>query len=123
VSLDKITNRFETVPLSEIQISKTLKGVELSREQQEGLINGQGVVVENMDKKQRPGEESGAKITRIVQYNAVNKNFDFLFTPQQREQHQQERAAKAEQDDNKPLKARTVGDVWVHPVQGRAVKF
>jgi hypothetical protein len=122
VSLDKITNRFEAVPLSEIQIPKMLKGVELSEQQQEGLRNGQGVLVENMDKKQRLGEEAGRKITRIVQYNAVNKNFDFLFTPEQRQQHQQERAAKAEQktgqDDNQPLKARKVGDVWVRPVQG-----
>ena len=71
-----------------------------------------------MDKKPRPGEEAGAKITRIVQYNAVNKNFDFLFTPEQRQQYQQEQAAKAEQktrrDDNQPLK----GEVWVRPVQG-----
>lgn len=122
VSLDKMTNRIEAVPLSEIQIPKILKGVELSDKQQEGLRSGQGVLVENMDKKQRPGEEAGAKITRIVQYNAVNKNFDFLFTPEQRQQHQQERAAKAEQktgqDDNAPLKARKVGEVWVRPVQG-----
>ncbi|GHT60407.1 hypothetical protein FACS189451_00400 [Bacteroidia bacterium] len=122
VSLDKITNRFEAVPLSEIQIPKVLKGVELSQEQQDGLKNGQGVLVENMDKKQRPGEEPGGKITRIVQYNAVNKNFDFLFTPEQRQQRQQERAEKAEQktgqDDNQPLKARKVGEVWVRPVQG-----
>lgn len=122
VSLDKITNRIEAVPLSEIQIPKVLKGVELSDKQQEGLKNGQGVLVENMDKKQRPGEEPGGKITRIVQYNAVNKNFDFLFTPEQRQQHQQERAAKAEQktglNDNQSLKARKVGEVWVRPVQG-----
>jgi hypothetical protein len=122
VSLDKITNRFEAVPLSEIQIPKMLKGIELSQQQQEGVKNGQGVLVENMDKKQRPGEEPGGKITRIVQYNAVNKNFDFLFTPEQRRQHGQERAAKAKQktkqDDNQPLKARKVGEVWVRPVQG-----
>lgn len=122
VSLDKITNRIEAVPLSEIQIPKVLKGVELSEKQQEGLKNGQGVLVENMDKKPRPGEEPGGRITRIVQYNAVNKNFDFLFTPEQRQQHQQERAAKAEQktapDDNQPLKARKAGKVWVRPVQG-----
>jgi hypothetical protein len=121
VSLDKMTNRFEAVPLSEIQIPKVLKGVELSDKQQEGLKNGQGVLVENMDKKQRPGEGPGAKITRIVQYNAVNKNFDFLFTPEQRQQHQQERAARQEQktgQDDQPLKARKVGEVWVRPVQG-----
>ncbi|KAA6318906.1 hypothetical protein EZS27_031137 [termite gut metagenome] len=95
-----------------------LKGVELSDKQQEGLKSGQGVPVENMDKKQRPG----GKITRIVQYNAVNKNFDFLFTPEQHRHHQQEQTAKAEQktgqDDNQPLKARKVGEVWVRPVQG-----
>ncbi|WP_418895142.1 DUF4099 domain-containing protein [Limibacterium fermenti] len=118
VSLDKITNRIEAVPLSEIQIPKMLKGVELSEKQQEGLKNGQGVLVENMDKKQRPGEEPGGKITRIVQYNAVNKNFDFLFTPEQRQQRQQERAAKAEQHNNQPLKPRKVDNVWIRPVQG-----
>ncbi len=118
VSLDKITNRVEAVPLSEIQIPKVLKGVELSEKQQEELKNGQGVLVENMDKKQRPGEEPGGKITRIVQYNAVNKNFDFLFTPEQRQQRQQERAAKAEQDNNQPLKPRKVDNVWIRPVQG-----
>jgi hypothetical protein len=119
VSLDKITNRFEATPCSEIQIPKMLKGVELSDEQQRGLASGKGVLVENMDKKQRSGEEVGGKITRIVQYNAVNKNFDFLFTPEQR---RQERAAKAEQkagqDENQPLKARKVGEVWVRPIQG-----
>jgi hypothetical protein len=86
------------------------------------LRSGKGVLVENMDKKQRPGEEPGGKITRIVQYNAVSKNFDFLFTPEQRQKYQQERAAKTEQrtgqDDNRPLKARKVGEVWVRPVQG-----
>lgn len=80
VSLDRTTNRFEAVPLSEIQIPKVLKGVELTGEQQDDLKAGKGVLVENMDKKPRPGEEPGGKITRIVQYNAVNKNFDFLFT-------------------------------------------
>ena len=119
VSLDKITNRFEAVPLSEIQIPKMLKGVELSEEQQDGLRNGKGVLVENMDKKPRPGEEPGGKITRIIQYNAVNKNFDFLFTPEQRQKLQQERAEqKAAQDDNEPLRARKSGNVWIRPVQG-----
>ena len=118
VSLDKITNRIEAVPLSEIQIPKVLKGVELSQEQQDGLKAGKGVLVENMDKRQRTGEEPDGKITRIVQYNAVNKNFDFLFTPEQKQQHQQERTAKVEQNDNKPLKAHKVGEVWVRPIQG-----
>jgi hypothetical protein len=59
VSLDKITNRIKAVPFSEIQIPKVLKGVELSQEQQDGLRAGKGVLVEDMEKKQRPGEEAG----------------------------------------------------------------
>jgi hypothetical protein len=82
VSLDKITNRIETMPLSEIQIPKMLKGVKFSQEQQERLKDGQGVLVGNMDKQLHPSKNSSAKITRIVQYNTVNKNFDFLFTPE-----------------------------------------
>ena len=87
VSLDKITNCVEAVPLSEIQIPQKPKGVELSQEQQDGFKNGRGVLVENMDKKQRTGEEPGARIMRIVQYNAVNKNYDFLLPPEKRQQH------------------------------------
>lgn len=81
VSMNKITNRVEAVPLSEIQIPQKLKGVELSQEQQDGLKNGQGVLVENMDKKLRPGEEPGGKITRIVQYNAVIKTSTSCLLP------------------------------------------
>jgi hypothetical protein len=117
VSLDRITNRFEATALSDIQISDTLKGVKLSDEQKEGLKSGNGVLIEGMDKKVKPGEaDTGEKITRIVQYNAADRKFDFIFTPEQKEQHRQERAAK--QGEGQPLKPRKVGDVWVRPVQG-----
>ncbi len=121
VSLDRITNRFEAVPLSDIQIQQTLKGVTLSDDQQQRLKNGEGVLVEDMKKNVKPGEaDTGEKITRIVQYNAAKRNFDFLFTPEQKEQHRQERQTKqaAAGEDGQPLKARKVGDVWVRPVQG-----
>jgi hypothetical protein len=73
-----------------------------------------------MDKKVKPGEAyTGEKITRIVQYNAADKKFDFIFTPEQKEQHRQERATKqGEGQDGRPLKPRKVNDVWVRPVQG-----
>ncbi len=118
VSLDKLTNRFEAMPLSEINIPQTLKNAPLSEEQQGKLKAGEGVLVEGMDKKVKPGEEP-SKIDRIIQYNAANRNFDFRFTPEQREQHRQERAAKQEQSgEDKPLKARKVGDIWIRPIQG-----
>lgn len=117
VSLDKLTNRFEAIPVSEINIPQTLKNAPLSEDQQSALKRGEGVLIEGMDKRVKPGEEP-SKIDRIVQYNAVNGNFDFRFTQEQREQHRQERQAKQGQDENQPLKARKVGDVWVRPVQG-----
>ena len=117
VSLDKLTNRFEAVALSDIYIPQTLKNAPLSEEQQNGLRRGEGVLIEGMDKRVKLGEEP-SKINRIIQYNAANRNFDFRFTPEQREQHRQERQAKQGQDENKPLKARKVGDIWVRPVQG-----
>ncbi len=118
VSLDRLTNRFEAVPVVAILIPQTLKNAPLSQEQQDGLKTGKGVLVENMDKRVRSGEEPG-KITRIVQYNAVNKNFDFLFTPEQRQKHQQERAANKEQKpakEQKEKKGQYVGKVFVPKV-------
>jgi hypothetical protein len=119
VSIDRLTNRFEAVPLSDIQISPKLKGVELSQEQQEGLKAGKGVLVENMDKNVKEGE-APSKITRIVQYNAAEKRFDFIWTPEQIEKRQQERAAKntVEAPDGTTLKTSKVDGVWVRPVQG-----
>lgn len=115
VSLDPLTNRFEAVAQSDINIPLNIKNKELDEVTRETLYNGGEALVEGMDKRLKEGEEP-TKIDRILQYNAVNRNFDFRFTPEQREQHRLERQAKAAQDA--PLKARKVGDVWVRPVQG-----
>ena len=88
VSLDKLTNRFEAVALADINIPQTLKNAPLSEEQQGKLKAGEGVLVEGMDKKVKPGEEP-QKIDRFVQFNAVNKNFDFKFSDEQRQQHKE----------------------------------
>lgn len=118
VSLDKLTNRFEAQAISELNIKDTLKNAPLSAQQQEALKRGEGVLVEGMDKRVKPGEEP-SKIDRIVQYNVANRNFDFRFTPQQQEQHRQERAARQEQAGvDKPLKARNVDGIWIRPIQG-----
>ncbi|MDL2255325.1 DUF3945 domain-containing protein [Parabacteroides sp. OttesenSCG-928-K15] len=118
VSLDKLTNRFEAQPLSEINIPQSIKNAPLSGEQQEALKRGEGVLVEGMDKRLKAGEEP-SKIDRVLQYNVANRNFDFRFTPEQREQHRQQRTARQEQSgEDKPLKARKVGDIWIRPIQG-----
>ena len=118
VSLDKLTNRFEAMAVADINIPQTLKNVQLSEQQQNALKRGEGVLVEGMDKKVKPGEEP-SKIDRIIQYNAANRNFDFRFTEEQQQQRRQERQDKQKQGgEDKPLKARKVGDIWVRPVQG-----
>lgn len=118
VSLDKMTNRLEAVPLSEINIPQTLKNAPLSPEQQQRLREGKAVWVEGMDKKVKPGEEP-QKIDRFVQFNAVNKNFDFKFSDEQRQQHEEQRQAKQGQEHEKPLpKARKMDEVWVYSKQG-----
>lgn len=118
ISLDKMTNRLEAVPLSEINIPQTLKNAPLSPEQQQGLKEGKAVWIEGMDKKVKPGEEPQT-IDRFVQFNAVNKNFDFKFSDEQRQQHNQNRQVKQGEGQEKPLpKARKVDEVWVYSKQG-----
>ncbi len=118
ISLDKLTNRLEAVPLSEINIPQTLKNAPLSPEQQQGLKEGKAVWVEGMDKKVKPGEQPQT-IDRFVQFNAVNKNFDFKFSDEQRQQHNQNRQVKQGEGQEKPLpKARKVDEVWVYSKQG-----
>lgn len=118
ISLDKMTNRLEAVPLSEINIPQTLKNAPLSPEQQQGLREGKAVWVEGMDKKVKSGEEP-QKIDRFVQFNAVNKNFDFKFSDEQRQQHKEQRQAKQSEGLEKPLpKARKVDEVWIYSKQG-----
>src|SRR5574344_1391705 len=46
ISIDKLTNRLEAVPLDKLTVSQNLKGVELSPEQQQALKEGKKVLVE-----------------------------------------------------------------------------
>ena len=118
ISLDKLTNRFEAMALKDIYIPQTLKNTPLSPEQQQGLKEGKAVWIEGMDKKVKQGEQP-EKIDRFVQYNAANKNFDFKFSDEQRQQFNQERSNKqqGEAHEQKIPKARKLGEVWVYSKQ------
>ncbi len=118
ISLDKLTNRFEAMALKDIYIPQTLKNVSLSPEQQQGLKEGKAVWIEGMDKKVKQGEQP-EKISRFVQYNAANKNFDFKFSDEQRQQFNQERSNKqqGEAHEQKIPKARKLGEIWVYSKQ------
>ena len=118
ISLDKLTNRFEAMALKDIYIPQTLKNAPLSPEQQQGLKEGKAVWIEGMDKKVKQGEQP-EKIDRFVQYNAANKNFDFKFSDEQRQQFNQERSNKqqGEVHEQKIPKARKLGEIWVYSKQ------
>lgn len=115
VSLDPKTNRFEAVPLDSIHIGQTLKGKELTPDEQNALRNGKSVWLTDMDKNVKPGQEP-QKIDRFVQYNAVKRGFDFMFSPEQRQAY--DHRQKQDTPEEKSLKARKVGEVWVRPKQG-----
>ncbi|WP_320973869.1 DUF4099 domain-containing protein [Dysgonomonas capnocytophagoides] len=120
ISLDKMTNRFEAVALKDIYIPQTLKNAPLSPEQQQGLKEGKAVWVEGMDKRVKQGEQP-EKISRFVQFNAANKNFDFKFSDEQRQQFNQNRQAKQGEkagEEQKIPKARKLDEVWVYSKQG-----
>jgi hypothetical protein len=120
LSLDKLTNRFEAMALKDIYIPQTLKNAPLSPEQQQGLKEGKAVWIEGMDKKVKQGEEP-QKISRFVQYNAANKNFDFKFSDEQRQQFSQNRQARQGEkagEEQKMPKARKLGEIWVYSKQG-----
>lgn len=118
ISLDKLTNRFEAMAFKDIYIPQTLKNAPLSSEQQQGLKEGKAVWIEGMDKKVKQGEQP-EKISRFVQYNAANKNFDFKFSDEQRQQFNQERSNKqqGEAHEQKIPKARKLGEIWVYSKQ------
>lgn len=118
LSLDKLTNRFEAMALKDIHIPQALKNAPLSPEQQQGLKEGKAVWIEGMDKKVKQGEQP-EKIDRFVQYNAANKNFDFKFSDEQRQQFNQERTTKqqGEAPEQKIPKARKLGEIWVYSKQ------
>ncbi len=118
ISLDKLTNRFEAVAMKDIYIPQTLKNAPLSPEQQQGLREGKAVWIEGMDKKVKQGEQP-EKISRFVQYNATNKNFDFKFSDEQRQQFNQKRSTKqqGESQEQKIPKARKLGEIWVYSKQ------
>lgn len=117
VSLDRLTNLLEAVPLSDIRIQQTLKNAPLSQEQQQDMQQGKAVWIEGMDKRVKPGE-APAKIDRFVQYNAVNRNLDFRFSDEQRQKYGKSRRTEQEPGSGPKIpKAREVDGLWVYSKQ------
>lgn len=98
VSIDKLTNRLEAVPVDKLNVSQHLKGVELTLEQQQGLKEGKKVLVEGMTTKRTMGTDNPRLIDAYVQFNAAKGGYDFSYDGLDRNRYNQRRN---QNEDNK----------------------
>lgn len=89
VSIDKLTNRLEAVPLDKLTVSQNLKGAELSLEQQQALKEGKKVLVEGMTSKNTIGTDNPRKFDAYVQFNAAKGGYDFSYEGLDRNKYSQ----------------------------------
>lgn len=84
VTLDKLTNGVEVLPVSHIGPIDKIKGVELSQGQKLDFAAGRKVLIEGMTSR------SGTKFDGYVQVNASDKKFDFTYDGLDRNRYAQE---------------------------------
>ena len=89
ISIDKLTNRLEAVPLDKLTVSQNLKGAELSPEQQQALKEGKKVLVEGMTSKNTIGTDNPRKFDAHVQFNAAKGGYDFSYEGLDRNKYSQ----------------------------------
>ncbi|TWV14460.1 DUF3945 domain-containing protein [Bacteroidaceae bacterium HV4-6-C5C] len=108
ISIDKLTNRLEAVPLDKLTVSQNLKGTELSPEQQQALKEGKKVLVEEMTSKSTIGTENPRKFDAYVQFNAAKGGYDFSYDGLGRNKYRQEnkREQSQSQTDDQQNKVR-----------------
>jgi len=87
VSLDKITNRLEAMPVDKLNIPQSLKGVEFTPEQVKDLKEGKLVLVEGMTTKKSQETDTPKKFDAYIQFNAAKGSFDFNYGGLDRNSH------------------------------------
>ena len=87
VSLDKITNRLEAMPVDKLNIPQSLKGVEFTPEQVKDLKEGKLVLVEGMITKKSQETDNPKKFDAYIQFNAAKGSFDFNYGGLDRNSH------------------------------------
>lgn len=106
VSIDKLTNRLEAVPVDKLTVSQNLKGAELSPEQQQALKEGKKVLVEGMTSKNTMGTDNPRKFDAYVQFNAAKGGYDFSYDGLDRNKYkhdnkQEQNNSQSQDQDNK----------------------
>jgi len=106
VSIDKLTNRLEAVPLDKLTVSQNLKGAELAPEQQQALKEGKKVLVEGMTSKKTIGTDNPRKFDAYVQFNAAKGGYDFSYDGLDRNKYQQNNKQQQNQSEEQQNKVR-----------------
>ena len=97
VSLDRLTNKLEALPVENISIPNKIKGADLSEDQQLRLGAGEKVLVEKMISR------TGRFFDGYIQINASDKKFDFSYEGLDRNRYSQEnKEVRRQQKENAP---------------------
>jgi hypothetical protein len=97
VSLDRLTNKLEALPVENISIPNKIKGTDLSEDQQKRLGAGERVLVEKMVSR------TGRFFDGYIQINASDKKFDFSYDGLDRNRYSQEnKEVRRQQKANAP---------------------
>jgi hypothetical protein len=97
VSLDRLTNKLEAMPVENISIPNKIKGADLSEDQQNRLGAGEKVLVEKMVSR------TGRFFDGYIQINASDKKFDFSYEGLDRNRYLEEnKEVRRRQKENTP---------------------
>ena len=97
VSLDRLTNKLEAMPVENISIPNKIKGADLSEDQQNRLGAGEKVLVEKMVSR------TGRFFDGYIQINASDKKFDFSYEGLDRNRYLEEnKEVRRQQKENTP---------------------
>lgn len=91
VSLDKLTNRLEAIPVGNVIFKDTLKEAPLSQEQLQSLYEGKKTLVEGMISK------NSKPFDGYVQFNAAKGSLDFSYDGLDRNKYRQDNKQEQQQ--------------------------
>ena len=112
VSLDKVTNRLEAVPIDKLNIPQSLKGVEFTPDQVKELKEGKMVLVEGMTTKKSQETDNPKKFDAYIQFNAAKGSFDFSYgglENKRQQQHNQQQQGQGSEQANIRIPQKLLG--------------
>jgi len=105
VSLDKVTNRLEAIPVEKLNIPQSLKGVDFTPDQMKDLKEGKAILVEGMTTKKSQETDNPKKFDAYIQFNAAKGSFDFNYGGLEQKNNQHENQ-KQQGHTNEPANIR-----------------